>query len=265
MPNNHKGKNKPPRKFCCERVKICRPHGNIYREGDPVSWPQFPRLFRYREYASWSRDYYPGLRKIVEIHKRQVKHNAHHCVCCKSAELLTGIDNIKATIDMTNWCVNHKKNMIALPLWGHTFIWYIDQMGDLMENRTPPDWVNRPMHDSDHDLYKEEVDLEIQDIAKNVKKNKKAHKHRVKELKSELNSLVNFFKGEVKRRGKREGGTHSAWEKARVDKNYSQWVKPFSMANDGMERNRTFPCHEGDERKITEKISQWLEAIWFQQ
>ena len=265
MSNDHQAKEKPPRRFCCERVEKCKPHGNKYRDGDPVNWQQFPRLYRFREYAAWSRDWFVRQRQIVEINKRKVKHNAHHSVCCGSVTDLTGNVDIKVIIDMTDWCVNHKKNMIALPLWGHTFIWYVNQMGELMENRSAPEFADRPMHDCDHDLYKTEVDSELQDIAKEIKENKKAHKHRVKQLKSELNAQVKYFKGEVKRRGKREQGTHTAWERARQDENYSNWFKPFSMANDGDERERTFPCHGGDERPIQDKINDWLEAIWFQQ
>jgi hypothetical protein len=266
MTDAHKAKS-GKRNFCSQREKACTLHGNKYREGDEVEWPKFPRLFRFQEFASWSRGWFPGQRQIVEIDKRPIPENAHHCVCCASVEteIVTNPD-IQDVIDQTSWCIHHKDNMMALPLWGHTFIWYVNQMGELIKNRQEPKFVNRPMHDYDHTpAYKKQVDQELADIATKIKKNTKHHKHRVKELKAELNAQVKHFKSECKRRGKREGGTHTAWMKAISDENYKDWYKPFSMADDGDEGELCFPCHEGGGEPLQDKIAAWLEGIWFMQ
>jgi hypothetical protein len=61
-----------------------------------------------------------------------------------------------------------------------------------------PTFIDRPMHNSDHDKYqKDELDPELQSIAKKIKKNNKAHQDSAKNLAGELDDLVEKFSSDL--------------------------------------------------------------------
>jgi hypothetical protein len=129
------------------------------------------------------------------------KYEAHHLLCwsCVVEAFITDIA-AKAILKGTNWCVNRKPNMIALPLWGHTVKWYAHNDG-------PPKFANLPQHDWDHNCtlgYTSEVQKKLKNFAKDIKDAKKAHE--LPEPKDIASSLTSRRAGFVA-----AAPTHRSW------------------------------------------------------
>lgn len=273
MSDKHKNGNPPPSKFCSLRVEKCDPHKNTYMKYDEPKppWQKYPQAQReYDQEGKRDREdrekaeghKFPAYVKIkmkTKVTQRMKKwaqhvmstervwkeHEAHHCVCCSSVQEFIADTFIKPIIDQTDWCVNQEANIVALPLWGHTFIWYCTPTGEVRdieqveEKLGEPRFKDRVMHNCDHDIYqKDELEPLLERIAKRVQKNTMNHKECAKQLADVLNKLVKKFSDRVKDRGKRGGGTHAAW-KAGLKGNKNTWYLPFSMAR--KPRTRAFP------------------------
>lgn len=162
---------------------------------------------------------------------------AHHILCAASVGTMI-VDasgkGVSTIVGDTEWCINTKKNMLAMPLWGHTVQWYCN-VGALTlrsANRGAPPFKNLPQHDWDHTGnggYQDEVDTELKKIVKDLKK--AGHDATTFDLAGELDDLSQHFKDELKDRGNRGSpkGTHAGWNKGRDDPD-SEWYAPFSMA-----------------------------------
>jgi uncharacterized protein YdaT len=209
---------------------------------------------QYREVCepSWSDVFFFQGRK-----KTRKEYEAHHILCVASVTgLLAKKGNILEIIEQTKWCINVKKNMVAMPLWGHTVQYYANieiklrdiKMEDRIRTRRKgPPFKKIPQHDYDHNSkkgYKSEVDKEMKRIAKQIADNKDKHKAAVASLKRKLNAASKDFRDELVRRGKRCGGTHKAWLDGMKELN-AEWYKPFSMADDGNVDPRAFPMAAG--------------------
>jgi len=250
-------------KFCAIRAPKCDLHGNQYQKNcqpPPVGWDAFFFIQGKQE-------------RVVKTFE------AHHTVCVACVTEFIALDpNIGKIVKETDWCVNEKLNMFAMPLWGHTIKYYANmfedvalddldaklQAGKLFKTNLPPLFANIPQHDYDHNSskgYKQEVDGKLRKLAMQVAKTaKKNHEAAVTQLKSDLDTLSTYFKGELVRRGStRCGGTHNAWKTGMKDPS-SNWYEPFSMANDGCADPRPFPV-SGGKSKVLAKLRALLEAL----
>jgi hypothetical protein len=180
----------------------------------------------------------------------QKKYEAHHLLCwsCVIKAFFTD-EAAKAILKGTDWCVNRKPNMIALPLWGHTVKWYVDNDG-------PPKFANLPQHDWDHNCtlgYTSEVNERLKEFAKDLKDAKKAHElPEPKDIAGSLTSTSGKFRTQLKARGIRAGGTHASFLDGGE---MAGWYLPFSMANAGVATKRRAPT------SFKEKKKQKLAAI----
>ena len=222
-------------KFCAKRTEKCR-DGQEYRKNcspSPKKWQN--EFFR------------QGRRKKPKFFE------AHHLLCVASVtKCIAGGKGIKEIVKNTEWCVNRKKNMFAMPLWGHTIQHYckIEERGLNILERVDkksvgaPKFKNIPHHDYDHnsnDGYKDELEGKLDAIAKDLREMKdKAHEAKTKELQSRLNKLSGDCRTLLQRRGERKDGTNEAWKKGKNGKD-AEWYEPFSMAATGNVSERAFP------------------------
>ena len=164
------------------------------------------------------------------------KYEAHHLLCwsCVIAAFFTD-PKAKAILKGTDWCVNRKTNMIALPLWGHTVKWYLDS------DQAPP-FANLPQHDWDHNCalgYTAEVDKELKRFARDLKDAKAAHElPEPKDIAGALKSTSGRYRATVRARGIRSGGTHASFLGGGSTPG---WYLPFSMASAAVATKRRAP------------------------
>jgi len=101
---------------------------------------------------------------------------AHHILCAASVGVMivdAGGKGVGKLVGDTEWCINTRKNMIAMPLWGHTVKWYCNIPAVTLgaANRKAPPFKNLPQHDWDHTGnggYQEEVDADLRDVVKDL-------------------------------------------------------------------------------------------------
>ena len=211
------------------------------------------------------------LRKIKSLaNPFEKSYEAHHILCVSpvSKKLLgaPATSKIYGVVSQTNWCINFKTNMMAMPLWGHTVKYYCQvtsQTTSVTEALAAgaallaPGWKDIPQHDIDHNSkegYTWEISQKMETIAAKVEKAK--HTISGDSLRGTLDSWSNKFRAELKRRGGRKGGTHEAWKQAQKDPTDSTWVHPFSMASDGKISEQAFPV-----RNFSEKVASWIDRI----
>ena len=253
--------------FCAVRADTCD-CGNKYYENCKPGWAYIKYPQRYTKTITY------GAQSVQRLQSNRRSFEAHHLVCIASLTKIIGKNEvIIPVVRQTKWCVNHKKNMIALPMWCHTLRWYCSMITGAVRDLTlndgskvsvlgAPPFKDLPQHDYDHDLYLDEVDVELNKIADSVAKNKQSHKHRKKELKAALNKLVGICRGKLRERGTRKhGGTHQAW-RAGLDKQ-SDWYLCFSMAVTGDVKPRSFPASgAAGSGYMAEKIQSMVDAFW---
>ena len=191
------------------------------------------------------------------------KYEAHHilCVAPVTQELPGNRDkNINGPVKQTQWCINKKSNMLAMPLWGHTVKWYcrIDKKGGEVRKRVgAPPFKNLPQHDFDHNCkqgYTWEVEQEMKRIARKIQD--ADHKLKGTKLAGALDKSSGEFLKKLKKRGKRKGGTHKAWKLAQKATPDPQWCHPFSMASDAKVTSVGFPARDFDD-----KLDKWIDRI----
>jgi HNH/ENDO VII superfamily nuclease len=264
--------------FCATRGTPPCDCGYNYQTVCKPSWAYLKYAQKYtetlREWATFAAEH--GQKTPQRVLSRRRSYEAHHLLCVASvSKIVASKDDPEADIveivRQTNWCINHKDNLIALPMWGHTLRWYCSMVtGDIRQIALadgtvapasgPPPFQNLPQHNYDHDLYIDEVDRELVEIVDQVSQNKRAHYHRKKQLRDELNKLVRSSRGKLRKRGARCSGTHKAWQQG-MNQNGSDWYMPFSMADDGEVRKQTFPI-PGRKTGIMGKINEMVAAFW---
>jgi hypothetical protein len=195
-------------KFCAQRKDKCDKDGQEYRENCKVSWT----------------------------------HQAHHVLCVASVtQYVAKKRGIADIVKMTDWCINTKPNMLAMPPYLGTMVKYYKQwIRDIESAKTPP-FNNIPVHMCDHPSYKGEIDREMKKIADRAAKSTEQHKTASGTMKGELDSFRDKMKRELNKRGKRGDGTHNEWLKAYAGKPTDKWYLPFSMADDDDAEERSFP------------------------
>lgn len=227
-------------------------------------------------------------KSVIRITATQRSYEAHHIMCVAQVQkVVVGQKDTHGyadILDKTEWCVNNKKNMIALPLWAHTIKWYCNGLLDVLydsrgnpieqsltdslakPNLLRPPFRNLPQHNYGHSgrtiktSYNKENEKELVTAMRSLKKDKKNHDNeRIKTLKSKLGRLSKAFSKKLKERGKCQyGGTHAAW-KAGCRDPQSDWYKPFGMAQDPTPM--TFPTTNFN-RGMGEKVKALALNLW---
>lgn len=180
--------------------------------------------------------------------KRQQGAAPHHIVCVASVGTLI-IDasgkKVDGIVRATEWCVNTKKNMVAMPLWGHTVQWYCNIATQTLKasTRKAPPFEDIPQHDWDHTgtgAYQQELEELIIKIVKNMRQ--AGHDAKTSDLAGSLDDLSDDFRELLVNRGKRgtPKGTHKGWINGNANPK-SKWYLPFSMANDAAASRKGFP------------------------
>jgi hypothetical protein len=199
--------------FCSLRMEEC-PCGNKYQDimKGTESWGKYPQRHRV----------------LIAVERSP---EAHHVlpVASVTGEITANSKIKKVVVENTKWCVNDKKNMIALPLFEMSFLHYL-----ILGDAAPPPFVGLPMHNYDHAAFQREVGEELKQIGKDAAANTKAHEKVTAELLAAMNTTRDFFEPELKARGKRGKGTHGEFVNAmnakEGDTSAEKWYIPFSMA-----------------------------------
>jgi hypothetical protein len=207
------------------------------------------------------------------------KSEAHHILCVAQVNkvVTSKTQEVQQVIDESKWCINSKKNMLALPLWGTTVMHYCNNMsgmvpgdqagllkgisGTLLSSVTgAPAFKNLPQHNYGHSggtipsSYNKEIAQKLQDWIATVDVRIKQHAVTGNNIHDELNGMSEEMEGELKTRGTRVGGTtgvtgtHDAWTNPGPT-----WYVPFSMAQ--VPKPLPFP-------KMILKIVKLAQALW---
>jgi hypothetical protein len=204
-------------KFCgrvpCDHhdyIKICNP-----------GWPN-PSLWQYAQRKKGG-----AITRTYE---------AHHILCWSPVANVLLTPDAQPLLKDTEWCINNAKNMMALPLWGHTVKWYA-----LTGELAAPAFSSLPQHNFDHNCkagYTAEVVDELKQIVKNLQNKQKQHQlPDSKTIAGLLDAKSAKFKALLLARGSRVRGTHLGW---RYGESVPLWYLPFSMASDGAAKPRIF-------------------------
>lgn len=196
---------------------------------------------------------------------RQQSYAPHHILCVASIGklMICATDkDVKPVVNKTNWCANTKRNMVAMPLWGHTVQWYADLDEEKLKSSLPsaPNFENIPQHDWDHTgkgCYKNELDDEIIKLVKQIKKS--GHDAVDGDLGARLGEMSDDYRGRLEQRGMRGSpkGTHEAWKRGMANPK-SDWYLPFSMAIKSAAGRKGFPKLSFS--AMVKKKIQWLVA-----
>lgn len=227
-------------KFCSLRASKCKPCRNSYKKpckATAKGWNQQVAGFT----SKFRQKYKDGFRYSSQ--------NAHHIACVASVtEIVTRDASLELIVRATKWCVNDASNMIALPLWPHTFEWYVKFNQDDLVFRTErgePPFKDLAMHDYDHDQYNSDVSLELEQVVKNVKAKKKKHHVAVATLVSQLNNVISSFRGTLTGRN-----THQAWLDGVRDN--PGWYKAFSLSK----ANPTAKAFPSSDNELGKKLEE---------
>jgi hypothetical protein len=212
--------------------------GNSYKENckPPISW-------------SWKSSFdFKWTNKHGE--SRQQSYAPHHILCVASIGTLI-IQSTEKKVDgivrKTVWCANTEKNMIAMPLWGHTVKWYCNLLDETVKSgkTTAPVFKDIPQHDWDHTgkgCYIEELNNEIVQLVEEL--NGAKHGATTNNLARMLDNLSDVFREKLRKRGIRgsPAGTDAGWNKGKNDqKGNSDWYLSFSMAKDKAAARKGYP------------------------
>jgi hypothetical protein len=174
----------------------------------------------------------PGRMKLWE---------AHHILCNHAMEGyeeaikdMSKSDQkyIKDCLWITDWDLNNKGNMVALPENQE----YEDRKGRYPNNKCS--------HQVDHNTqggYTEEVKMVIRgNVFETLAADREKHELSAEDIAQLLKDVTSHFKDELRRRGRRNGGTKICWKNRwKKDDSYKfKWYYPFSMADDEMVRMR---------------------------
>lgn len=188
------------------------------------------------------------------------KYEAHHLLCVSPvATQLAARAKIDAVIRATKWCINNKDNMLGMPLWGHTVMWYCnisDTGGSIAAELIPPPFQDVPQHDWDHNCnggFTDEVETALKDVAKDVED--AGHEADAESIASALNNLSSEFRSKLAERGKRPAGTHAGWTTGMADPS-SYWYGSFSMASTAWITKKGFPV-----RRFDQSVKEWIQRI----
>lgn len=177
--------------------------------------------------------------------KGQTEWEAHHILCVEAVTRYRLVKaysadekkNIDAVYRKTEWCINQKPNMIALPR-KMVYREYAESRG-----------LNLPCHCWDHNIadgyiddVREQIHLRIWQKIREAVADEVQCKLAKDVVVKELQDLADKFREILKQRGKRKAGngagTLAAWTESEKDSPAPQWWYPFSMARDAVAANR---------------------------
>jgi hypothetical protein len=181
---------------------------------------------------------------------------AHHVLCVSALiayqDMYKG-NVLKAITDIyraTKWCVNQAPNMKWLPLKGtytkKNGTWVYTKIGAQKVKERGPVWkLNLPCHDWDHnckDGWTDEVIKTLKArIWDNIEDPPAEECFDAERIKAEFDALQTEMKSALVARGSRPAGsgvgTRAAID-AQDNKDEGTWWLPFSMAEDGVAKNR---------------------------
>ena len=244
---HERGKKK--KDFCAKPGKPCECENNYFTVCDP-GWENYT-------YPQW-------VERKVNPSSYQEGYEAHHIVCVSSVMTqLYSKRGVQRVVKETTWCINEKRNMKAMPLFGHTVKHYCSigkKVGRFIRvDLDPPPFVNIPQHDWDHNgngSYTDEVNTSVKELANEIKEieQDKKHDYSGDDLAEELNSLSSDFRTKLRTRGIRNAGTHLSWIEARDVEDSTNWCKPFSMASTASLKG--FPARDFDS-----EAQDWIDRI----
>ena len=193
---------------------------------------------------------------------------AHHILSISCVAILPKTAKKKAALKrvlkVTKWCINNRGNMIAMPKFGQTVMYYTNVKGDFyyIVNFKAPSFKDVPQHDFEHDTpggYCTEVKKDVLNLWNEVAEAVQNHEEVKKGVESQLNNLSRTWRRKLKERGERQGGTHAAWKQGMKDPQ-SKWYLPFSMASAAHAEERYFTWTDKVNTKM-DKIRNSLRAI----
>ena len=253
--------------FCALRTESC-PYeeacGRNYKKDCKPKWA-YMDLKKVGEMWVAGRKSY---KELVDPDKAKAGYEAHHILCIASVTQYLGKNEIiENIVKQTDWCINDKKNMIALPCFGQTVQWYCDIAKDSMRvDMYPPPFKNLPNHDFDHNKYSDEINSELSKLAGQIEE--AGHKYEPEQLAERLDKLSKLKReGLLYRGGIRLNGTHAGWKIGMKEPEPdSEWYLPFSMAADGEVPEKDFVLgFTGQSRdffdKVAEKINQLAKKL----
>jgi hypothetical protein len=201
------------------------------------------------------------------------KWEAHHILSVSCVNRYPEDSEVRKTMELvlpeTDWCINAKRNMLAMPKFGHTIMYYTDVRADKYYevDFDPPPFANIPQHDFEHNTelgYCHEVLTELNDLWDSLQSAKASGAHpdaAAEWLVGELNQLSSDFRTKLRDRGKRQGGTHNAWKKA-IEGDNPKWYLPFSMATAAHAADRYHPMSGARGRRSwAEMVNEKMEKI----
>ena len=134
--------------FCALRTESC-PYveacGRNYKKDCKPKWA-YMDLKKVNAMLVAGRRNYKEL--VVGPDEAKAGYQAHHILCVASVTKYLGekgkkIKKIRKIVKQTDWCINDKRNMIALPCFGQTVQWYWDIAGDWVRlGMYPPPFTN---------------------------------------------------------------------------------------------------------------------------
>jgi hypothetical protein len=188
--------------------------------------------------------------------KFKKKYEAHHVVCVEPvlSEIL-GRAKIQGIIHATKWCVNNGDNMLAMPLWGHTVMWYCavtSVSGAIKGTLVAPLFQNICNHDRDHRAYSLEITADLKKMADGVEA--AGHQAKSEPIQQYLNGLSAKWKAQLAARAMRRDGTHQGFLDGKASK--KDWYQPFSMASDAKVTDVGFPV-----KNFNDMVARWIDKI----
>lgn len=239
-------------KFCSLRTEVCEPCGNKYKDimEGTESWGKYKQKHR-----------------MFTVVERSAE--AHHVlpVASVTANITANSKIQEEVVKNTEWCVNDKLNMIALPLFEMTFTHYLIAHDRDAETPIPaPPFEGLPMHNYGHAAFQKEVGEELNEVAEDAKTNTQNHEDASKTLLADLNSARSDFMSELNTRGKRGKGTHVEFLNAMglnedgtaFSGSAVEWYVPFSMAEDPAPKAFPSAAHKSG---LSKKLNDLIKAI----
>jgi hypothetical protein len=204
---------------------------------------------------------------------------AHHLLCVSyvNAAVSKAKGEVKKVVDQSKWCINDKNNMLALPIWGTTVLYYCadfksvarktaaavrSSLAEGLKNTETdrPAFADLPQHNYGHSgetsdqSYNLEVKKKLKTWIAKIQVNIQKHSVTGDSVHKQLENMSNDMRGKLEERGRRVGstkgtkGTHAAWLHPAPN-----WYLPFSMAK----KPKPMPAP-----KMTQRIIDIAQALW---
>ena len=109
----------------------------------------------------WSHLKYPETHvstKTGKAYTVRKSYQAHHLLClAEMGAVVVGEAaerELLGIVNETKWCINKKKNMLAMPVWGHTIMWYCNDFVDVAKSEAMQSWKTGKSSASHFKIYR---------------------------------------------------------------------------------------------------------------